>query len=90
MLQFRATRCNIGLHDAASCCLSLGPELRKKPQGCTVEKSGTLRAEDVTSQELTAALAYYGKLKPSCVDSGISYEERVARRKEDIASLQEA
>jgi peptidoglycan hydrolase CwlO-like protein len=43
-----------------------------------------------TQEELDAALAYYEKLKPSCVDSGVSYEERVARRKEEIESLQEA
>merc|ERR1711865_1175691 len=30
------------------------------------------------------------QLKPSCVDSGVSYEDRVARRKEEIESLQEA
>ena len=29
-------------------------------------------------------------LKPSCVDAGVSYEDRVARRKEEIASLEEA
>merc|ERR1719247_2236284 len=34
-------------------------------------------------KELDAALAYYEKLKPSCVDSGVSYEDRVARRKEE-------
>merc|ERR1719258_229805 len=43
-----------------------------------------------TQKELDAALAYYDKLKPDCIDSGISYEERVARRKEEIESLQEA
>merc|ERR1719449_249705 len=43
-----------------------------------------------TQKELDAALAYYEKLKPSCVDSGTSYDDRVARRKEEIASLQEA
>ena len=41
-------------------------------------------------KELHAALAYFDKLKPSCVDSGVSYEDRVARRKEEIESLQEA
>merc|ERR1719174_2894124 len=41
-------------------------------------------------KELTAAMAYYDKLKPSCVDSGVSYEERVAQRKSEIESLQEA
>merc|ERR1719335_1799223 len=43
-----------------------------------------------TQKELDAALRYYDKLKPSCVDSGVSYEERVAQRKEEIQSLQEA
>jgi len=40
--------------------------------------------------ELDAALAYYDKLKPSCVDAGVSYEERVQRREAEIQSLQEA
>merc|ERR1719456_158478 len=43
-----------------------------------------------THEELTAAMDYYEKLKPSCVDQGVSYEDRVARRKEEIESLQEA
>merc|ERR1719379_1510661 len=34
-----------------------------------------------TQKELDAAMSYYEKLKPSCVDAGISYEDRVARRK---------
>merc|ERR1719335_1920609 len=43
-----------------------------------------------TKDELSAAMEYYAKLKPDCIDSGVSYEERVARRKEEIESLQEA
>jgi len=43
-----------------------------------------------TQKELDAALAYFDKLKPSCVDSGVSYDDRVNRRKEEIESLQEA
>jgi len=43
-----------------------------------------------TSEELDKAMAYYDKLKPTCVDSGISYEERVKRREEEIQSLGEA
>jgi prefoldin subunit 5 len=43
-----------------------------------------------TQGELSAANDYYDKLKPSCVDSGITYEERVARREAEIQSLQEA
>jgi len=52
----------------------------------------TLKKEDLegTQKELDAALAYFDKLKPSCVDAGVSYEDRVARRKEEIESLQEA
>ena len=43
-----------------------------------------------TSKELKAAQDYFDKLKPSCVDSGVTYEERVARREEEIQSLKEA
>jgi len=43
-----------------------------------------------TQKELSASLAYFDKLRPSCVDSGSSYEDRVARRKEEVESLQEA
>merc|ERR1719230_901505 len=39
---------------------------------------------------LDDANRYYEKLKPSCVDAGVSFEERTARRKEEIESLQEA
>merc|ERR1719265_1112857 len=45
---------------------------------------------DGVTKELDAALEYYEKLKPSCVDAGESYEERVARREEEIQSLKEA
>merc|ERR1719330_1410843 len=52
----------------------------------------TVKREDLegTQKELDAALAYFDKLKPSCVDAGVSYDSRVARRKEEIESLQEA
>jgi len=43
-----------------------------------------------TQKELDAALKYYDKLRPTCVDSGTSYEDRVARRKAEIESLQGA
>jgi len=51
----------------------------------------TKRADlEGTQKELDAALTYFDKLKPSCVDSGVSYDARVARRKEELESLQEA
>merc|ERR1719456_146466 len=31
-----------------------------------------------TQKELSAAMEYYEKLKPSCIDAGVSYEDRVA------------
>jgi len=45
-----------------------------------------------TQKELNAAEAYYEKLKPQCFaeSAAPSYEERVARRKEEVESLQEA
>jgi len=52
----------------------------------------TVKSADLegTQKELDAALAYFDKLKPSCVEAGVSYEDRVARRKEEIQSLQQA
>merc|ERR550514_1679679 len=52
----------------------------------------TVAKEDLagTQKELEAALGYFDKLKPSCIEAGVSYEERVARRKEEIESLQNA
>merc|ERR1719272_2734733 len=56
------------------------------------EQALVSKREDLegTQKELDAALAYFDKLKPSCVDAVVSYEDRVARRKEEIESLQEA
>merc|ERR1719502_1394868 len=48
------------------------------------EKSKDLEG---TQKELDASLEYYEKLKPSCVNSGASYEDRVERRKNEIESL---
>merc|ERR1719379_800050 len=44
----------------------------------------------VTTEQFNEAVEYYEKLKPTCVDSGITYEERVKRREEEIQSLSEA
>merc|ERR1719271_190338 len=43
-----------------------------------------------TQEELDAALAYYDKLKPNCIDAGVSYKERVQRREEEVESLRKA
>merc|ERR1719515_649000 len=53
----------------------------------TTTKTNNKADLEGTQHELDAALAYYDKLKPSCVDAGVSYDDRVARRKEEIESL---
>merc|ERR1719320_528803 len=66
----------------------------KHKDGTKTDKESALHAAEAelktTQEQLADAVAYYEKLKPSCVDSGISYEERVKRREEEIQSLQEA
>merc|ERR1719327_1195129 len=67
---------------------------QKNKLNTKTEKEGDLEAakKDLAGnqEELDAALAYFEKLKPSCVEAGESYEERVARRKEEIESLTDA
>jgi len=62
-------------------------KLKQDQSKSMVEKQSDLEG---TQKELDAALDYYEKLKPSCVDSGVSYEDRVKRREEEIQSLKEA
>ena len=53
----------------------------------------TTKKEDLegTQNELDAALSYFDKLKPSCVDSGMSFDDRSCwAQKGEIKSLQEA
>eukprot|EP00811_Abedinium_folium_P001733 NODE_1158_length_2585_cov_21.865338.p1 GENE.NODE_1158_length_2585_cov_21.865338~~NODE_1158_length_2585_cov_21.865338.p1 ORF type:complete len:688 (+),score=218.81 NODE_1158_length_2585_cov_21.865338:164-2227(+) len=51
----------------------------------------TAQADLLTMQrELTAAIAYFDRLKPACLDSGATYEKRAQRRSEEIASLKQA
>jgi cell division septum initiation protein DivIVA len=66
-------------------------EYKSNKKDTETEDLGEAKADlDSTQKELDSALRYYEKLKPTCVDAGVSYEERVARRKEEIESLQEA
>jgi len=66
----------------------------KLKSGTKTDKESALQQAQadlkVTKEQLDKALEYYEKLKPTCVDSGITYEERVKRREEEIVSLQEA
>jgi histone H3/H4 len=61
--------------------------LKQDQEQALTEKKADL---DGTQKELNSAMAYYEKLKPTCISTGESYEDKVARRKEEIESLQEA
>jgi len=61
--------------------------MKQKTESAKTDASNDLQS---VQEELDAALAYFEKLKPSCVDAGISYDDRVARREEEIQSLKEA
>jgi len=52
----------------------------------------TVKMNDIVGaqKELDVALGYFDKLKPSCVDSAVSYEDMVSRREAETHSLQEA
>jgi len=52
--------------------------------------ASTKKELELTQQELDAALDYYEKLKPDCVNNGLSYEDRVGKREAEIQSLKEA
>merc|ERR1719197_1749687 len=44
----------------------------------------------LTQEELDAAMDYHAKLKADCIDTGLSYAERVKAREEELQSLKEA
>merc|ERR1719263_812789 len=54
------------------------------------ERSQTKKELKMEEEELAKANEYYEQLKPNCLEVKVSYEERVARRKEELASLKEA
>jgi len=62
----------------------------EKKKDTEAANAATVEELKLTQSQLDKAIAYYEKLKPTCVDSGITYEERVKRREEEIQSLQEA
>jgi chromosome segregation ATPase len=68
-------------------------EVADKKNEQTTKEGDLLAAQtdlENVEKELDAAMKYFDKLKPSCLDSGVSYEERVQRREEEIQSLKEA
>jgi len=68
-------------------------EARHKGFELTRAKRSSHQAKDdlkATEEELDSALEYFEKLKPTCIGETPKYEERVARRKEEIQALQES
>jgi len=68
-------------------------EKKHKSETLTNKQSALHSAQEeltLTQQALSKAVTYYEKLKPTCVDTGITYEERVKRREAEMQSLQEA
>jgi hypothetical protein len=53
-------------------------------------KNSAQKELNVTEEELSAAMDYFEKLKPTCMPEPVSWEERKAKREEEIASLKEA
>jgi hypothetical protein len=45
---------------------------------------------DLTQEQLDKANKYFEDLKPLCVEVQVSYKDRVAKRKEEIAALKQA
>merc|ERR1719287_332265 len=54
------------------------------------DKGETQKDLEATQDELGKALEYQEYLKPVCLEVHVSYEERVARRKEELEALKEA
>merc|ERR1719291_1259297 len=68
-------------------------EIKHKSARIEAQTSALHEAEEhlqLNQERLDAAVAYYEKLKPECVDSGITYEQRVKNREAEIQSLEEA
>jgi len=68
-------------------------EIKHKSARKEAQTSALHEAEEqlqLNQERLDAAVSYYEKLKPECVDSGITYEQRVKNREAEIQSLEEA
>jgi len=62
----------------------------KNREECDGDNRSLKKELELTQEELDAAMDYYDKLKPDCVDNGLSYEDRVQKREEEIQALGEA
>jgi len=62
----------------------------KEATGLDKQISELSADRDTSNTELSAVMEYYGKVKERCVAKPESYEERKARRENEIAGLKEA
>jgi len=70
-----------------STSIKMKEQLKTKTESAAQTNKGDLKS---AQSQLDAALEYFEKLKPSCINTEISYEDRVRARKEEIQSLKEA
>jgi len=61
-----------------------------KKRDVDAETESLKKELELTQEGLDAANTYYDKLKPDCVDNGLSYADRVHMREEEVQSLREA
>merc|ERR1719215_1425716 len=65
-------------------------QLRLDKDQSEFERSQTQKDLRATEEELARANKYFAYLKPNCLEVHVNWEERVARRKEEIAALKQA
>merc|ERR1712151_112700 len=65
-------------------------KLRLEKDQAEFEKGETEKELASNEEQLALAKEYFEYLKPNCLEIHVSYEERVARRKEEIAAPKEA
>merc|ERR1719440_1496135 len=81
------------MNDSAVAKASLEGDIKHlKREQLAKEGELTMAKETLVESQKTldGALAYYEKLRPSCLDAGQTYDERKAKRKEEIEALKEA
>jgi len=69
-----------------------GKETKLRLDRDKAQNSKSLQAKDLksTSDKLANANKYYDTLKPTCIEVHVNFEERSARRKEEIKALKDA
>lgn len=70
---------------------NMAKEQKEKQKDAAVDElESDEESLDAQSELLSTAIRELLELKPTCIDTGMSYEERVARREDEIESLNKA